>query len=66
MNDEGQQEHLAAYEQGAPVFPTERDAFTYLVTFAKHDLQMRGFREERTGSFVEKQKANMPTMLPLA
>ena len=40
------------------VFPSEEAAFKYLLDFAKHDLQMRGFRDERTAAFVEKQRAN--------
>ena len=52
------EEHLATHAEGAPVFPTERAAFEYLLAFAKHDLQMRGFRTDRLYAFVEKQKAN--------
>ena len=59
LNDEGCVEHLSTSVEDEAVFPTERAAFEYLVTFAKHDLQMRGFRGERTCAFVEKQKANM-------
>ena len=58
LNDAGSVEHLSTYAQDAPIFATEQDAFKYLLAFAKHDLQMRGFRSDRLYAFMEKQKAN--------
>ena len=59
LHDAGTVEHLATYEHGAAVFISERSASEYIVSFAKHDLQMRGFRDERTAAFMENQQGNL-------
>ena len=44
--------------EGAPVFPSDGDAFRYMVASATRDLQYRGIRDERTSCFEAKQEAN--------
>ena len=46
------------YAAGLPVFPSDREAFVYMLSLAKRDLQYRGMRDERIGCFEQKQEAN--------
>ena len=59
VNDAGEIDVLVppATEYGA-VFPTDRLAYKWLFDMAVRDLQYRGFRDERLGSFRQKQEAN--------
>ena len=46
------------YLVDAPVFTSDRDAFSYMQALAKRDLQYRGMRDDRISCFVCKQDAN--------
>ena len=58
IGDEGEQLPLGKFEEGCAVFHDDGAAFLYIMSLAKRDLQYRGFRDERVGSFQYKQEAN--------
>ena len=46
------------YLASVAVFASRRDAFFYIRSIAKRDLQYRGFRDDRVRCFEHKQEAN--------
>ena len=57
IGDEGEQLPLGKFEEGCAVFHDDGAAFLYIMSLAKRDLQYRGFRDERVGSFQYKVQA---------
>ena len=58
IGDDGELLEVAPYRYGQRVFATVEHAYDYLVWLAEADLQYRGFRDDRVGSFRIKQQAN--------
>ena len=48
----------STYAAGESVFTSDRRAFKYMLALATRDLEYRGFRDERTGCFQQKQEAS--------
>ena len=58
VDAEGQRQELGTYSAGDPVFASDAQACSYMLSLAKRDLQYRGMRDERLTSFTFKQEAN--------
>ena len=58
VDSSGNIEPIAPYAEGAAVFPSDYDAFEYIVKLAKRDLQYRGMRDDRLSCFHFKTEAN--------
>ena len=57
ISDDGAIMPLGEYACGGAVFASAAEAFRYLVAIASRDLQFRGMRDERVGTFLTKQEA---------
>ena len=58
MDDEGRKQELGKYSAGELVFASDAQAFSYMLSLAKRDLQYRGMRDDRLWGFHWKQQAN--------
>ena len=57
IDDAGAVQPLGAYLEKGAVFPSDRQAFDYLMSLAARDLQYRGMRDDRLACFCWKQEA---------
>ena len=59
INNQGEMCDVGSeYVAGQLVFPTDRDAFDYMISLSMRDLQYRSLRAERVCCFYHKQEAN--------